>query len=109
VVIMIAGAVRADERVRVGTDLASAARPSAAKVLRVSTELWLAVRLGDEVLSERRITHADPHAQVRADAAVPQAAQTIAWASPRRSPTRPGVGSSADARHRRPPVEVSFV
>ncbi len=53
--IVLASAVLADERVRVGDEDAPAPRLSAAKVLRVTTALWLAVQIGAGVLSDEQI------------------------------------------------------
>jgi hypothetical protein len=54
--IVLASAVLADERVRAGGEDAPAPRLSAAKVLRVTTALWLTVQIGAGVLSDEQIT-----------------------------------------------------
>ena len=54
--IVLASAVLAAERLRVGTEATPAPRLSAAKVLRVTTALWLAVQLGEGVLAADQIT-----------------------------------------------------
>jgi hypothetical protein len=54
--IVLASAVLAAERLRAGTDETPAPRLSAAKVLRVTTALWLAVQLGEGVLAADQIT-----------------------------------------------------
>jgi hypothetical protein len=54
--IVLASAVLAAERLRAGTDDTAAPRLSAAKVLRVTTALWLAIQLGEGVLAAEQIT-----------------------------------------------------
>ena len=79
---------------------APAPRLSAAKVLRVTTALCLAVQLG-EGRTGRRPDHRNARSRVRVDASIPEASPTTAVVSPRRAPTREWLGRDSSRAWRR--------